>query len=420
MTSPEIFPSILVVPTHSSGPIDVHLTQSGSGPTYLFLHGGGGPQAMAGFAALFAEAHPIRVLTPTHPGFGGTPRPDTFTSVRELATVYVAVLDQLDLTDVIVVGNSVGGWVAAEMALLHSPRITGVVLLDAVGIEVRGHPVADFFSLSLQEMSARTFHDPDKFRIDLTALPPAALAALPGNRASLAAYAGPTMNDPSLAERLRDIDIPALVLWGESDRVAELTYGQSYAELIPNAQFQVLSECGHMPQVETPTQVADTIATFRQNPHFTIESAQAMEKTMWNIEYTAQTELSPETVWRALQALQTGEEPLGTDDLRKLDGAFEVGGTISVKPAGLQPVTSTITELEDNYLLAEQTPFNGLILLLRHVLQPQQNGGTLISRQLEISGENADDQATIAGPRISEEYPNDLEKIIETAHHLHR
>lgn len=139
---------------------------------------------------------------------------------------------------------------------------------------------------------------------------------------------------------------------------------------------------------------------------------------MWNIEYTATTELSPESVWRAVVALQTGEEDLGTDDVRRITGPFQVGGTILVTPAGLGEVTSTITELIPGELLAEQTPFNGLTLLLRHVLKPQAGGGTLISRQLEITGNNADDRANVAGPRISEEYPQDLEAIISTARRL--
>ncbi len=81
-------------------------------------------------------------------------------------------------------------------------------------------------------------------------------------------------------------------------------------------------------------------------------------------------------------------------------------------------MTSTITKLVPGLRSIEQTPFNGLILLLRHVFTAQSDGGTLISRQLEITGENAADCTPIAGPRISEEYPADLERIISTTHRL--
>ncbi len=94
------------------------------------------------------------MITPTHPGFAGTVRPDALHSVGGLAALYAALLDELDLTDVIVVGNSIGGWIAAEMALLHSPRVGSVILVDAAGIEVPGHPVADFFSLTLDQVLA--------------------------------------------------------------------------------------------------------------------------------------------------------------------------------------------------------------------------------------------------------------------------
>jgi len=183
-------------------------------------------------------------------------------SVGGLAALYVALLDALDVTGVTVVGNSIGGWITAEVALLHSPRVSRVILIDAVGIEVADHPVTDFFSLTLDQMSELSFHDPDTFRIDPSKLPPAAQAALPGNRASLAVYAGTTMNDPTLAARLAAVTAPVLVLWGEADRVADVDYGRAYAAALPTARFQLLTGTGHLPQVETPQQVLDAISTF--------------------------------------------------------------------------------------------------------------------------------------------------------------
>src|SRR5690242_277776 len=104
--------------------------------TFLLLHGGGGPATMDGFARLLAERDHTRVLLPTHPGFAGTPRPDGLGSVTDLARAYVARLDELDETDVTVVDNSFGGWLAAEIALLGSPRVSAAVLIDAIGADV--------------------------------------------------------------------------------------------------------------------------------------------------------------------------------------------------------------------------------------------------------------------------------------------
>jgi len=241
------------------GPVEVTVADYGSGQPFLLLHGGAGPQSVTGFAELLAATHDVRVLVPIHPGFGGTPRPEALASVPGLAALYQALLDQLDLADVTVIGNSVGGWITAEIALLKSPRVSGVVLIDAVGIEVPGHPVADFFALTMDQVFALGFHKPDKFRLDPTSLPPAAQAIAAGNRAALAAYAGTSMSDPALTGRLATVEIPTLVLWGDSDQIVDADYGRTYAAAIPPARFQLLSATGHLPQLETPDQVLHAI-----------------------------------------------------------------------------------------------------------------------------------------------------------------
>jgi pimeloyl-ACP methyl ester carboxylesterase len=214
---------------------------------------------VAPFAELFAASHPVEVLAPIHPGFGGTIRPAELTGIAGLGQLYGGLIEQLDLEDLTVIGNSIGGWVAAELALLRSPRVTSLILIDAVGIEVPGHPVADFFSLTMNEVFDRTFHNPEPFRIDPASLPPAAQAIGAGNRAALAAYTGQSMSDATLAERLASLDLPTLVLWGDSDRIADPAYGRAYAAAIPGARFQLLAETGHAPQLETPGLVMDAI-----------------------------------------------------------------------------------------------------------------------------------------------------------------
>jgi pimeloyl-ACP methyl ester carboxylesterase len=241
------------------GPVEVAVADYGSGQPFLVLHGGAGPQSVTGFAEKFADAHRVRVLAPTHPGFGGTSRPETVTTIAALAALYQELLDQLDLTDVTVVGNSIGGWIAAEIALLKSPRVSGVVLIDAVGIEVPGHPVADFFALTMDQVFQLSFHAPEKFRIDPATLPPAAQAIAAGNRAAIAAYAGSGMTDPTLRERLGTLEVPTLVLWGESDGIVDVDYGRAYAAAIPLARFGLLTATGHSPQLETPDQVIAAI-----------------------------------------------------------------------------------------------------------------------------------------------------------------
>jgi pimeloyl-ACP methyl ester carboxylesterase len=251
--------TINTVPVAGVAPIEVTVAEYGSGQPFLLLHGGAGPQSVTGFAEAFAAAHEVRVLVPTHPGFGGTPRPEALNSVAGLAALYNALLDQLGVQDVTVIGNSIGGWIAAEIALLKSPRVSGIVLIDAVGIEVPGHPVADFFSLTMDEVFQRSFHNPEPFRVDPATLPPAAQAIAAGNRAAISVYAGAAMTDPTLAGRLGTLEVPTLVLWGDSDGIVDTEYGRAYAGAIPMARFQLLPRTGHSPQQETPDQVIHAI-----------------------------------------------------------------------------------------------------------------------------------------------------------------
>src|ERR1700690_3282807 len=85
------------------GSVDVTVDDRGEGSPILLLHGGGGPITVNAFAERLATAHPGRVITPIHPGFGGTPRPEALHTIRGLAELYVALLDQMDLSDVTVV-----------------------------------------------------------------------------------------------------------------------------------------------------------------------------------------------------------------------------------------------------------------------------------------------------------------------------
>jgi pimeloyl-ACP methyl ester carboxylesterase len=237
------------------GSVPVTIDDRGEGRPVLLLHGGGGPQTVAGFAEVLATTGPARVITPAHPGFGGTPRPDRLASMAGLATLYGELLDRLGLDDVTVIGNSIGGWIAAELALLGSARISGVVLVDAVGIEVDGHPVTDIFPLSMDELARLSYHNPAAFRIDPAAMTEDQRAAMAANRAALAVYGGARMADLGLRARLAAIACPTLVIWGEADRIVDPGYGRAYAAAIPGARFELLPGTGHLPQLETPEQL---------------------------------------------------------------------------------------------------------------------------------------------------------------------
>ncbi len=245
--------------THTELPanqLELTITEQGRGRPVLVLHGGGGPASVAGFAD--AIGRHARVFAPTHPGFNGTPRPESLDSVDKLAQTYLAWLAARELSDVLLVGFSMGGWIASCMAAQDASRLRGVVLVNAVGIAVEGEPVADVFGMSPQEIRALSFHDPEQFRIEPT---PQQLAMTAANFRTLAVY-GKAMQDPHLKNRLASVSTPAFVVWGESDRIAAPAYGRAYADAFGNGRFAPIAESGHMPQIEQPARLLALIEEF--------------------------------------------------------------------------------------------------------------------------------------------------------------
>jgi pimeloyl-ACP methyl ester carboxylesterase len=241
--------------TVATGTVEVTLEDHDRTRPFLVLHGGGGVPTVSGFAGLLAERTHSRVLVPTHPGFGGTTRPAELATPRDLAAAYGALLDRLELSDVTVIGSSFGGWVAAEMALLGSPRLSGAVIVDGIGIEVEGHPMASVRDLAPAELAQLSFHDPAK-----APRPPAGAGTGPSpDVAALISYAGPAMSDPGLITRLAGMDVPVHVIWGESDGIVDRHYGKAYADAIPTAAFTALPRSGHLPSVETPEELLGAI-----------------------------------------------------------------------------------------------------------------------------------------------------------------
>src|ERR1700759_79455 len=122
--------------------LEVTVDEQGDGRPLLLLHGGGGPPPMGPLPSALSEA--FAVMAPVHPGFAGPPRPQWYTGIDDIALTYLQLLEQRDLRDVLVVGSSIGGWIAPERAVREHERISGTVLLNAVGIDVDGVELADF------------------------------------------------------------------------------------------------------------------------------------------------------------------------------------------------------------------------------------------------------------------------------------
>ncbi|WP_329546535.1 alpha/beta hydrolase [Streptomyces sp. NBC_01356] len=230
------------------------LTESGphGGRTALVLHGGSGPDSVRGIAAHLARR--MRVVVPTHPGWNGTERPDWFTGIGDMAAAYLDLLRDEGHRDVLVVGSSLGGWTGAEMAVRdEGGLIAGLVLVNSVGVAVPGEPIRDIFGLEPGEIPAYSFHDPARFAVDPATVTQEQVAAQKANMATVRALAGdPYMHDPTLLDRLGRVRIPALVLWGESDRIVTPAYGRALAAALPGGRFVTVPEAGHLPHLEQP------------------------------------------------------------------------------------------------------------------------------------------------------------------------
>jgi pimeloyl-ACP methyl ester carboxylesterase len=238
------------------------ISESGNGRKVLVLHGGGGPATMAGLAAHLAEkAH---VIVPTHPGWDDTPRPASVNSVAALADEYLRYLDEHDVKDVLVVGSSLGGWLGAEIALRDTAhRVTGLVIINGVGVNIPEHPITNISRFTPPEIAKVAYHDPAKFGAGAPPPTPERIAMMRANQAVLAVFAGdPYCYDPTLLSRLKGIHVPTLVLWGASDHVVTQEYGRAYAAAIPSARFELVAAAGHLPWLEQPAETFTMVDRF--------------------------------------------------------------------------------------------------------------------------------------------------------------
>jgi pimeloyl-ACP methyl ester carboxylesterase len=244
--------------------IRIELIDRGQGNPLLFLHPGIGLDPDAAVIERLASC--MRVLAPTHPGFGASEAPRSFDHIDDLAYFYLDFLDQLDLADVVLVGVSFGGWIAAEMAIKSTARISHLVLGNPVGIKVgsrEDRDIADIFAINEADFLELAYCNPDAGKRDYKAMPDAAVRHAARNREATARYAwSPYMHDPKLRGRLHRIRIPTLFLWGMRDRVLREDYGKAYCEAIPGARFERIEHAGHFPHVEQAGEFAEKIFAF--------------------------------------------------------------------------------------------------------------------------------------------------------------
>ena len=263
---------ILTVAGHA-----VEIAEAGRGPPLVYLHGLADVHGAApGFLPFHAElARSFRVVAPAHPCCAGSAEDDDIETIDDLAFRYVETLDAMGLAKVALVGACVGGWIAAELAVRHPDRIASLVLIGASGLQLPDAPIGDVF----WEAQPRNGGDYSGLRrlFFADAAAPTATMLFPDGRddverelaryktmrfASRIGFNPPYFFNRLLRQRLHRFAGPALLLWGEHDRMVPRAHGEAYAAGLAQAKLRIITGAGHSPQVESPYETAAAIQAF--------------------------------------------------------------------------------------------------------------------------------------------------------------
>ena len=244
--------------------VAVELFEDGDGAPLLFLHSGQGFNPDQPYVGLLAKRR--RVIAPSHPGFGKSELPDWLDTCDDIAHIYLELMDRLGLAKVDLVGASIGGWIAAEIASKAPERLRKLVLVAPVGVKtgsVDKLDIPDIFAMPADKLDRLRYHDPEKMKVDLSKLSDEELFIVARDRETLTLLTWePYMQNPKLKHRLHRIGAPALFLRGVSDGLVSAEYLAGYARLLPHARTDEIAAAGHAPQLEQPEAFAGKVLSF--------------------------------------------------------------------------------------------------------------------------------------------------------------
>lgn len=228
-------------------------------PPLVFLHGAGGHTGWMSF--LDALAGDFAVFAPEHPGFGRSDDPPWLDEVGDLAYFYLDFIEALGLSGVHLMGTSLGGWIAAELAVRNQTRLKTLTLAGAVGITAEGKPIDDIFRMSVEENLRRFYADPERAARRLGDMAKIDAMLYAKNRSTVTRLAyNPRFFNPGLARWLHRITVPTLLIYGDKDGLVPPQFGAAYHAAIPGSRFVVLKDAGHAPFDERRD---DFLAAFR-------------------------------------------------------------------------------------------------------------------------------------------------------------
>jgi pimeloyl-ACP methyl ester carboxylesterase len=248
------------------GMFNVTVRHGGRGEPLVYLHGAGGQPTWDPFMDMLAEDY--TVYSPVHPGWPGSEGLDNLEDVIDMALFYLDLFDALGLNDINLIGNSIGGMFAAEIAALGRSYVRRLVLCEPAGIWLDEHPVLDFFAATPEDLAKALYFDPEKIAAQTPQIDPedkeaTAQAMLDRQMAGAAAakFVWPIW-DKGLRRRIHRIKMPALIVWGENDGLVSPVYGAEFQRLIPGSKLVVMPETAHVPMTERPEEFVGIVRDF--------------------------------------------------------------------------------------------------------------------------------------------------------------
>ena len=229
----------------------IHLLKQGEGAPVLSLHSIEGNLGLLPY--LDALAQSACVYAPTHPGFGSSERPDWLESISDLARFYLWMLQELGLDKVHLIGGFLGGWVAAEMAVMCPQALSSLTLIGTAGVRPSEGEIADIFLLGEDATTDLAIGDPDLLTAAVEPEDP--FVRLRGREMITRLCWKPYMHHPSLIHLLPRVEVPTLVVWGENDRIVPLSAGERIVEAMPDSRLEITAGSGHLPYIEKPNEV---------------------------------------------------------------------------------------------------------------------------------------------------------------------
>lgn len=236
----------------------LRIRQQGDGAPVLFLHGAGGANWTRLHDALSVDH---RVIAPEHPGFGRSDIPDWMMGMNDLAYFYLDALEALGFDEVHLVGHSIGGWLAAEIAIRSTRRIRSLTLMAPAGVAAPEAPFPDIFLWTPEESAANNYYDQSLAQARLAA--PVDMDVFLQNRAGAARLAwSPRLENPQLAHWLHRIDVPTLLVWGREDKVIPYACHAPYMQAIEQAELVAIDRCGHALHTEAAEEASARMSAF--------------------------------------------------------------------------------------------------------------------------------------------------------------